>query len=252
MIKIKYFLWEFDFFVKNAIFGIKSDLIFDKKKLLNEFLLIESKFSKELHPDIYHNGGWSAIPLRSKKGDVHIRFSGGQGKYLWSDISKFAPYTKKICASVGSNLLRVRYLTLEPGYKVFWHIDSEESFDSEFIRFHIPLVTNIKAFMWIANKRFNIPFGELWCFDFGFPHRLANKGNFRRTHLVFDIKKNSINNLKLLQKINLAASKNLYAKNKCAFYYQKTFNQFFIFKFYIRVIKNKVLKFISRVFLDKY
>src|SRR5947209_3316042 len=105
---MKVFPWQFDSYIKQAILSLKIDLPINASVLKEEFLSVEQNSPSIVHPDIYHNGGWRGIPLHSKQGSGVAKFSGGPGEYVWDDCSKFAPYTKALCESVGSNLQRVR------------------------------------------------------------------------------------------------------------------------------------------------
>ena len=137
--------WQYKFLTKNSKIFVELDINCDIAKLEEEFYAVSKIHESIIHPDIYHNGGWSGILLHAQSGDINQKFSGSNGRYEWTQESLLAPYTKKLCSSFGGELKRVRYLTLFPGYKVHWHFDNHESFESEYIRFHIPIVTNPRA-----------------------------------------------------------------------------------------------------------
>lgn len=239
---MKIFPWEFDSFVRNSVLAVRIDHPIDTRKLLEEFLLVADAEKTIVHPDIYHNGGWHGIPLHSKSGGAVVQFSGGEGEYEWGESTKLAPYTRELCESIGSGLARVRYLTLNPGYKVFWHVDDNESFGQEYLRFHVPVITNPRAKMWIANKVFHVSDG-LWTFDFGFPHRLRNDGSASRTHLVFDVKADTLAISKeQISLINDIARSNISEKKKCKEMYERLFLRFVMIKFYYLVLKAKIRK----------
>jgi aspartyl/asparaginyl beta-hydroxylase (cupin superfamily) len=130
-------------------------------------------------------------------------------------------------------------LTLSPGYKVHWHFDNHESFESEYIRFHVPIITNPRAIVRVASEVLHMKKGVVCTCDFGFPHSLRNDGDESRTHLVFDVKKKGLP-AEIAEMFDLYAVANKKAKDNCQFLYKNLFNKAFQIKFYCRVLRRKI------------
>ena len=113
--------------------------------LVNLVKKLDSYFSEKKisHPDVYHDGGWRIFPLRSISDDVSLR----AGKFKWFDGYENYIYLNKFIDSLGSDLRRVRLMTLLPGGNVNWHFDRDESFDSDVIRMHLVISSNNNAFI---------------------------------------------------------------------------------------------------------
>lgn len=231
--------WEVNLIYKKSKLVVDFKLDVNLDLLIQEYKNLNSQKNQVLHPDIYHNGGWYGILLRAQSGELVKRFSGADGDYQWTTESDLTPYTKSICESIGKNLKRVRYLTLMPGYKVHWHYDNDESFSSNYIRCHIPLITNKGAVIWIGNQKIHMKLGQLIACDFGFPHKLMNFGKTPRTHLVFDVEKKEISS-KFGIDFNNLAHENQKSKEISQLLYDILFNKLFQIKFYYRVLKNKI------------
>lgn len=175
---------------------VKEDLVceFSEVNIENEFdeLLrfcsdqaqIESAF--QVHPDVYHDGHWSALPLRSVVSADAVQER--EGQFEWNEVADTKlPLTKSFLESLG-DLARVRLLALPPKRRVYYHVDRHEGFDSEYLRFHIPIVVNSNANLvvngWSYTPKAGVPFSA----HFGLPHYIANMGEEVRIHLVADVK----------------------------------------------------------------
>lgn len=231
--------WQINLIYKKTKLLLSFDMDINIDLLVKEYEDLKKQTNQALHPDIYHNGGWYGILLHAQDGDINKKFSGSDGQYYWTEESNLTPYTKSLCESIGQGLKRVRYLTLMPGYKVHWHYDDDESFDSDYIRCHIPIVTNKMAIIWVGNQRIHMPSGKIMTCDFGFPHKLINLGEYPRTHLVFDVKKSEISK-KFKIDFEAFSISNRQAKKISQALYNIFFNRLFQLKFYYRVAKNKI------------
>jgi hypothetical protein len=162
---------------------IDIDLIAaETKKIITQYNLIAH--------GRYCDGGWAAIGLISHEGDPDQLLC-LPGEYVKTPALTPAPYLESVIDSFKCEKQRVRLMALQPGTSIYWHYDFHESIDTEFnARLHIPIITNPGVKVQICHEdQIWLP-GELWYADFSFPHRLCNKGQAERIHLVLDLKVN--------------------------------------------------------------
>jgi Aspartyl/Asparaginyl beta-hydroxylase len=162
---------------------IDTDLIAaETKKIIAEFNLVAH--------GRYHDGGWSAIGLISHEGNPD-QLKSLPGNYVKTPVLAPAPYLESVIDSFQCEKQRVRLMALQPGKNIYWHYDFHESIDTEFnARLHIPIITNPGVQVQICHEDQVWRPGELWYADFSFPHRLCNRGQAERIHLVLDLKVN--------------------------------------------------------------
>ncbi len=159
---------------------------YDVDRLIGEYQAIARKFSFAMHhrPD-HHDGGWTAIGLVASRGDPLEDRS--RGRYRKTELVKYAPYMESIIDSFATRVLRVRLMSLAPGARIHWHFDAKETLDYGAVRLHIPVISNPDVEFQICHQRCRWRAGELWYGDFSFPHRLHNRGEQARIHLVLDL-----------------------------------------------------------------
>jgi len=69
-----------------------------------------------------------------------------------------------------------------PGVLINQHIDTPA-----YIKIHIPIYTNQKAFFIFGNKRYNLKQGKAYLVNTTIPHGVYNNGNTDRVHLMFKV-----------------------------------------------------------------
>jgi hypothetical protein len=157
--------------------GLQSDL---RGILAGEFI---PHFNKG-----YYEGDWSVVPLRS---------IGGRADHIYPDPTnthKFAdtplldrcPHVRAALAAFRCDLQAVRFLRLKAGSVVKEHTDYNLGYEDGEVRLHIPVVTNPAVEFVLGGKRIAMNPGEVWYHNFNLPHRVANKGDSDRIHLVLD------------------------------------------------------------------
>lgn len=140
------------------------------------------------HFGIYHDGGWSAIPLVSIDGrsDAEsLRF--GEGEYKKTEILRQCPYFEEIIDSFQCPKKRVRLMRLEPGTNIHTHTDPGDAWALGQARIHIPVITHDEVYFYVDGERVVMQPGELWYCDFSRPHSVANRGTIARVHFVLDV-----------------------------------------------------------------
>ena len=158
-------------------------IIAETKKVVTQFGLVGHGMDCR-----YHDGGWSSIGLISHEGNPH-ELRRLPGKFVKTPVLTLAPYLESIIDSFQCDKERVRLMALQPGKNIYWHYDPTESIDTNInARLHIPIITNPGVQMQICHEDLIWRPGELWYGEYSFPHRLRNRGQAERIHLVLDLK----------------------------------------------------------------
>jgi mannose-6-phosphate isomerase-like protein (cupin superfamily) len=142
--------------------------------------------------ETHYSGQWSVLPLRSAGGRID-RLSAeltGEAEYSntplmvnFNDIDAFIKTLK--CP-----LMAVRLLNLHAGSVIKQHRDFELAFEKGEARLHIPIVTNNAVEFFVNNEQVRMRTNECWYINANLPHRVANKGETNRIHLVIDCQVN--------------------------------------------------------------
>ena len=137
-----------------------------------------------------HQGDWSVIPLRGKRGATHPVMM------IYSDplCRDFAdtpflaacPHIREALAAFACPLQAVRLMRLAPGALIKEHSDFDLSFEQGSVRLHIPIVTNPDVEFLLNGARVILEAGSAWYLRLSDPHSVANRGASERVHLVID------------------------------------------------------------------
>lgn len=161
---------------------------FDAKKMQEETRQLGNAYWK-LHFQVKHYAGeWSAIPLRSIRGEVDNGFISPVETDVYEDtvLLKDCPYLQRVLAMFECPLLAVRLLKLASGAQVHEHKDMDLCFEEGLVRFHIPVITHDEVAFYLDKESMRLKEGECWYMNFNLPHSLHNKSNTDRIHLVID------------------------------------------------------------------
>jgi mannose-6-phosphate isomerase-like protein (cupin superfamily) len=136
----------------------------------------------------YHDGGWQGVALRSAGGDAGQLHSGaGQAASVGdTELMRACPGIGAALARLRCPLRAVRLLRLAAGSAIREHRDDDLRFEDGEARLHIPLVTSPAVEFYVDGQRVMMEAGECWYLDFSRPHRVANRGDRERIHLVVD------------------------------------------------------------------
>lgn len=137
-----------------------------------------------------YQGDWSVIPLRGPAGARHPI------KMIYPDPTATAfentplladcPYFRDVLAGFACPLQAVRLMRLTPGSIIKEHTDLDLSFESGNVRLHIPVITNKGVEFELNRRRVILEAGSCWYLRLSDPHRVANRGDTDRVHLVID------------------------------------------------------------------
>jgi quercetin dioxygenase-like cupin family protein len=165
---------------------------FDVKKMQAETVQLGKDFWK-LHFQVKHyEGEWSAIPLRSIRGEIDNGFISPEETDVYDDtiLLKGCPYLQQVLYSFACPLLSVRLLKLAAGTQIHEHKDRDLCFEEGLVRFHIPVFTNPQVEFYLQGEQMHLEEGECWYMNFNLPHALHNKSKTDRIHLVIDTRVN--------------------------------------------------------------
>lgn len=137
-----------------------------------------------------HNGGWHVAALRSTARSPLPAAPGEFSADLYRDDAAMerCPAVHRLVSSIVGDapLKSVRVLRLVPGGEILEHTDPGLGLRGGEARFHLPLRTHDGVFFYVGGERVPMRAGEWWYADFSLPHRVSNRGDSDRLHLVVD------------------------------------------------------------------
>jgi mannose-6-phosphate isomerase-like protein (cupin superfamily) len=136
----------------------------------------------------YHDGGWQGVALRAVGGDAGRLHSGAHEAASVADtgLMRACPGIAAALGRLRCPLRAVRLLRLAAGSTIREHRDEDLRFEDGEARLHIPLVTSPAVEFYVDGERLLMEPGECWYIDFSRPHRVQNRGDRERIHLVVD------------------------------------------------------------------
>jgi hypothetical protein len=141
-----------------------------------------------------YDGEWSVIPLRSPAGETHpMRMIGADPtarSFVDTPYLERCRYFRAVLASFQCPLRVARLMRLTPGSIIKEHTDLDLSFEDGRVRFHVPVVTNDAVEFYLNGARVVLDAGSVWYLRLSDPHRVVNRGDTDRVHLVIDAEVN--------------------------------------------------------------
>lgn len=140
----------------------------------------------------YYSGEWSGIPLRAIPGSrVPLYADPNRTDFADTDLMQRCRYVQQFLAGLHCPVESVRFLKLAPGAVIREHRDFGLCFEDGSARLHIPVYTHADVDFVLDGEPLCLDCGECWYVNFDLKHRLANRGNSDRVHLVVDTRVNS-------------------------------------------------------------
>ncbi len=137
-----------------------------------------------------YDGDWSVIPLRCKAGALHpvmmIYSDPTTGEYEDTFMLGACPYFREVLAAFACEVHSVRLMRLTPGSAILEHCDDGLDLGGGRVRIHVPILTNPRVEFELNRERVFMAPGEAWYLKLSDPHRVANRGETDRVHLVLD------------------------------------------------------------------
>lgn len=168
----------------------RLDFEFDVERLQQDLALVRSDewvahFNKQ-----DYDGGWSGVSLRGIGGaaaNIAPRgVTASRDSFADTPILLRCPYFAEVLRHFRCPIKSARLLRLCPGSIIREHRDHGLGFQDGEVRIHVPLITNPDVVFFVNGDRLPMNPGEVWYIDFSLPHRVRNRGNTDRIHLVID------------------------------------------------------------------
>ena len=140
----------------------------------------------------YYEGEWRGLALRSTTGRANQLFTSERETAEAADtpILGQCPYFRQVLAAFECPIHAARLLSLGPGSKILEHTDDFLGGEDGLLRVHVPVVTDRRVEFFVGGRRLMMAEGEAWCIDFSLPHRVSNRSDKDRVHLVIDCRVN--------------------------------------------------------------
>ncbi|MBL0841918.1 aspartyl/asparaginyl beta-hydroxylase domain-containing protein [Pseudomonas mediterranea] len=133
----------------------------------------------------YYHGDWSGVALISPA-DALTELSPGRGQPVcrepWSKDERWQMALRDWPLEIVS----ARLLRLGPGGRIHEHRDYDLGGPDADLRLHVPLLSAPGVDFWLDGQIMPMAAGECWFLDLARPHRVTNRSDRSRVHLVLD------------------------------------------------------------------
>jgi hypothetical protein len=142
----------------------------------------------------YH-GEWDIIPLRAIGGNVENVYSvpnTNRPELAYADTHLLAScsYIRSVLDDLQCEKTAVRLMRLRAGSEIKEHSDIALSIEHGEARLHIPIITDPTVEFYLDNERLSMEGGDCWYLNLSLKHRVVNRSDIDRIHLVIDCKTN--------------------------------------------------------------
>lgn len=135
----------------------------------------------------YYEGDWSGIALRAAAdANVELYPDPTATHYRATPQLERCSHIPEVLKTFECELESVRFLRLGPGATIREHRDYKLSVDDGVGRVHIPVQTNPDVEFFLNGVKVDMQEGEAWYLNFNLPHRVENRSDKPRIHLVID------------------------------------------------------------------
>lgn len=150
--------------------------------------LLESREWMSHYNQLHYDGDWKVLALRTPGGKMDKPFAEllGEGTFSNTYLLNLLPSTANLLEQLQCEKLSVRLLNLKAGSIIKEHRDIDLAFEQGEARLHIPVFTNEKVEFYVDGDLVGMQEGECWYINANLPHRVANRGERDRIHLVID------------------------------------------------------------------
>jgi Aspartyl/Asparaginyl beta-hydroxylase len=170
------------------LISYKLPLAFDAELLKADLRQITAGDWKAHFNKGYYEGEWKGLALRSTTGkstQLH-RPPDDTGTAVDTAIMALCSYFREVLDAFKCPIMSARLLSLSPGSKILEHVDYFLGLEDGLLRIHVPIVTDPRVEFFVDNQRLVLLEGETWYIDFGLPHRVNNRSDKDRVHLIID------------------------------------------------------------------
>jgi quercetin dioxygenase-like cupin family protein len=166
---------------------VRLPLEFDAGALAAEVLALPSEsWIPHFNRSVYE-GEWGGVPLRSVGGAPRLYPNpAAQEPYADTAVLDQCPECNRVLEQFHSPLRSVRLLALAPGAVIKEHTDYRLAWEDGEVRIHVPVITAPEVEFWLNGSRVDMAAGTAWYLNLSEPHRVENRSERDRIHLVID------------------------------------------------------------------
>lgn len=168
--------------------ALKLPFTFDTAALKSDLEKIEPHEWVNHFNQLYYEGRWSGVALRSVGGAASQLFldPARPNSYADTPVLQRCGYFKEVLGTFKCSLESARLLKLDAGSRINEHTDFDLGAKYGAVRIHVPVLTHPDIEFFLNNERVLMNEGESWYLDLSLPHRVFNRGASDRVHLVID------------------------------------------------------------------
>ena len=172
--------------------GLQLPFIFDPPRLKSDLAQVLAEEWTPHYNQGDYGGQWSGAALRAPGGAAHSLNAGAPGAAGFEETPLLGrcPYFGQVLAAFACPLKSARLLSLAPGSFIREHTDHALDFEDGEIRIHIPIETNPGVEFYVCGERLLLEEGGCYYVNVNLPHRVNNRGQRDRIHLVIDAEVN--------------------------------------------------------------
>jgi hypothetical protein len=169
---------------------LKLPLTFDPRDLQSDLnLILDHEWVRHFN-DRYYEGEWSGVALRSSDGASGQLYSNPVKDELPTDTPVLGrcPSLQRALAMLECPVKSARLLKLGAGARILEHRDYNLSLDDGEVRLHVAITTSPLVDFYLNGNRVVMNPGECWYINANLPHKVENRSDSPRVHLVIDCK----------------------------------------------------------------
>lgn len=140
----------------------------------------------------YHDGDWSGITLLGPD-QARNAVLPAQGPQSDAAVATrwHTPFWAEHLQAIDSPISSARLLRLGPGARIREHRDPDLGDPQGDVRLHLPIRSHPQVEFILDGQAVPMQAGELWFLDLSRPHRVENRSEHTRVHLVLDVRRNA-------------------------------------------------------------
>lgn len=168
---------------------VRLPFAFDPRRLNADLACLDGEGWTPHFVERNYAGEWGAIPLRAARGAEHpiLMITAHPGaECVDAPPLRRTPYFRELLATFDCPLNAVRLMRLGAGSSILEHCDPGLCAEEGRVRLHIPIRTNPDVRFHVNGRAVAMRPGEVWYLRLSDPHRVDNRGESERVHLVID------------------------------------------------------------------
>lgn len=167
---------------------LKLPLMFDPKGLSEDLGHISPDEWIRHFNERYYEGEWSGVALRAPAGALNKLYPDPTAHESLVDTAALdrCPSIRVALAALACPVKSARLLKLAPGARIIEHRDYNLSLEDGEVRLHVPITTGPEVEFYLNAERVVMKAGECWYINANLPHKVENRSDTDRVHLVID------------------------------------------------------------------